>query len=376
MRRKVSSKPGLIDLWVLIPVLALVLIGVWLVFDASYAKAADFTWTHKDPWYFAKKQIISAAIGLMAMVVMSKVKISTLTSLTKTLVVTSIVLLVAVMIPHVGYQANGAYRWFRLPHGITLQPSEIAKIAVVLYLAQFLSQGKRVVQRIDSQWLPPMIIVGMIAVLVFKEPDMGTAIAIVFTCFAMLFAAGVRKRFLFGLIGVGTFMGWLAVKLEPYRMDRVHVWLEPWQHRYGDGYQIVHSLIALGTGGLYGLGPCEGREKLYIPAACTDFIFSTVGEEVGLIGCIVVLGLFMFFIYKGLDVARRSKTAYLNLLAVGVTSMIGLQALINVAVVSASIPATGVPLPFISYGGSSLILTLAGVGILLAISRQAGDTNS
>ena len=376
MRKKAGSKPGLIDLWVLIPVLALVLIGVWLVFDASYAKAADYTWTNKDPWYFAKKQIISAVIGLVAMAVMSKVKISTLTALTKTLVVMSIVLLIAVMVPHVGYQANGAYRWFRLPHGITLQPSEIAKIAVVLYLAQFLSQSRRVVQRIDSQWLAPTIVIGLIAGLIFKEPDMGTAIAIVFTCFAMLFAAGVRKRFMFSVVGVGAFEGWLAIKLEPYRMDRVHVWLDPWKHRYGDGYQIVHSLIALGTGGLYGLGPCEGREKLYIPAASTDFIFSTVGEEIGLIGCLAVLGLFMIFIYKGLDVARRSKTPYLNLLAVGITSMIGLQVLINVAVVSASIPATGVPLPFMSYGGSSLILTLAGVGILLSISRRVGNINS
>lgn len=369
MRKKTNPKPGLIDLWVLVPVLALVVIGVWLVFDASYAKAADYTWTNKDPWYFAKRQIISAIIGVIVMAVVSKIRISTLTALTKTLVVASIVLLLAVMVPGIGYRANGAYRWFRF-HGITLQPSEIAKLALVLYFAQFLSQGKRVTKRIDSQWLMPAIVFGLIAGLVFKEPDMGTAIAIVFTGLAMLFAAGVRKRYIGSMLAAGAFFGWLAVKLEPYRMDRVHVWLEPWQHRYGDGYQIVHSLIALGTGGLYGLGPCEGREKLYIPAASTDFIFSTVGEEVGLIGCVVVLALFMFFIYKGLDVARRSKTAYVNILAVGVTSMIGLQVLINVAVVSASIPATGVPLPFISYGGSSLILALAGVGILLAISRE------
>lgn len=158
-------------------------------------------------------------------------------------------------------------------------------------------------------------------------------------------------------------------------MDRVRVWLDPWAYRYGDGYQIVHSLMAFGTGGLRGVGLCEGREKLYIPAASTDFIFSTVGEEVGLIGCIILLTAFVFFIYKGLDVARRAKTVYSNLLAVGVTSMIGLQVLINVAVVSASIPATGVPLAFISYGGSSLILMLAGVGILLAVSRHGAETD-
>lgn len=373
-KKKTAAKPGLVDLQVLIPVLTLVVIGVLLVFDASYAKAADYDWTHRDPWYFAKKQILSAVLGVLAMAVVSKIRISTLTKLAKPLLFVSIALLVLVMVPGIGYKANGAYRWFKF-HGITLQPSEIAKVAVVLYLAQFLSQSKRVVRRIDSQWAMPLIVVGLVAGLILIEPDMGTTLAIVATCFAMLFAAGVRKWHIGAMIGVGALLAVAAVKLEPYRMDRVKVWLAPWEHRYGDAYQIVHSLIALGTGGWFGLGPCEGREKLYIPAASTDFIFATVGEELGLIGCLAVLGLFIYFIFRGLDVARRSKTTYTNLLAVGVTSMIGLQALINIAVVSASIPATGVPLPFISYGGSSLILTLAGVGILLSISREgSGDS--
>lgn len=371
--RKNAARTGLVDLWILVPVLILVVIGVLLVFDASYAKAADYDWTNKDQWYFARKQLESVLIGIVVMLFVSRVRLSTLTKISTPLLLLSIGLLVAVMVPGIGYRANGAYRWFRFA-GITLQPSEIAKLAVVLYLSQFLAQGKSVVRRIDGRWLPPALAVGAIALLILKEPDMGTTIAVILTCFAMLFAAGVRKWQIGAMLGLCGLAAWAAVKLEPYRMDRVHVWLAPWQHRYGDGYQTVHSLIALGTGGVFGLGYCEGREKLYIPAASTDFIFATLGEELGLIACLVVLGLFVFFIFKGLDVAGRAKSVYANLLAVGVTSMIGIQALINIAVVSASIPATGVPLPFISYGGSSLILTLAGVGILLAVSRQGSET--
>lgn len=369
-----KAQTGLMDLWVVLPVVVLVVVGVWLVFDASYAKAADAKWTGHDPWYFAKKQIISAIIGFFVMYWVSHIRVTTLSKLTVPLLVTSIALLMAVLVPGVGARVNGAYRWIRLP-GINLQPSEIAKVAIVLYLAQFLSQGKRVVQNVDSKWLPPLLTVGIIAALIFKEPDLGTTIAIVFTCIAMFFAAGARKWHIGAILGTGGLLAAVAVKLEPYRMDRIKVFLHPWKYRYGDGYQIVHSLMALGTGGWHGVGLCEGREKLYIPAASTDFIFSTVGEEAGLIGCILLLGAFLFFILKGLDVARRAKSVHSNLLAVGVTSMVGLQVLINVAVVSSSIPATGVPLAFISYGGSSLILMLAGVGILLAVSRQGSETD-
>ena len=369
--RKARAKPGLIDLWVLAPVLALVLIGLWIVFDASYAKAVDFSYTGKNPWFFAKRQMLSAAIGLILMYAVSKMRLTTIARATKPLLGVSIVLLGVVLV--LGHGAHGSVRWFNVL-GFSLQPSELAKLARVRYLAQFLSQGKPVIRRISMRWLPLGVIVGLIAALIVKEPDLGTTIAIISTCLAMLFAAGIRISDLGGIVGVMAFLGWVMVKMESYRKGRVDVWRHPWRHYYGDGYQIIHSLIALGTGGLWGLGPCEGREKLYMPAASTDFIFSTVGEEFGLIGSIVLLGLFLFLVYKGLEVARRAKTPYAALLAVGISSMIGLQALINVAVVTASIPATGVPLLFISYGGSSLIFTLAGVGVLLAVSRQGPET--
>lgn len=373
-KTKTKTRLGLLDLWVVVPVVALVVVGVWLVLDASYAKAADASWTGHNSWFFARKQMISAAIGLAVMWIVSRVRVTTIAKWTIPLLVVSIGLLFAVLIPGVGTEVNGAVRWIRLPGGFNLQPSEIAKLAIILYLARFLSQGKRVVQNLDSRWLPPALIVGTVSYLVFREPDLGTTLAIVFTCVAMLFAAGARKWHIGAIIAVGSLLVAVAVRFSSYRMKRVKVWLDPWTDPYNDGYQIVHSLMALGTGGWRGVGLCEGREKLYIPAASTDFIFCTLAEEAGLIGCVLLLGAFLFFIGRGLDVARRAKSVYSNLLAVGVTSMIGLQVLINVAVVTASIPATGVPLPFISYGGSSLILTLAGVGILLAVSRRGAET--
>lgn len=368
MRRQTKFEP--MDGLVLFSVVLLVIIGLWIVLDASYIKALEDT-ANRDAWYSFKRQVVAAIAGIAVMLVIARVNFKTLIKVTIPLLVISILLLIAVMIPGIGHRVNGAYRWISLGP-INIQPSEIAKLALVLYLARLLSQRKKMVRHLFSeQWVAPVLVIAIITGLVFKEPDMGTALAIVATVFAMLFTAGAKKFHLALGVGVGAALSYAAVKLEPYRMERIKVWLDPWHHRYGDGYQIVHSLIGLGTGGVFGVGFCEGREKMYIPAASTDFIFATVGEEIGLIGSIFLLALFVFFIARGLDLARRTKSTYANLLAVGVTSMIGMQALINVAVVSASIPATGVPLPFISYGGSSLFLTLASVGVLLAVSRQA-----
>lgn len=366
-RRKVNA--GLMDILVLFPVLAMVFVGVWLVYDASYARAAESAMTGKDAWYYAKYQIVFALIGLIVMVVVSRVRLSTLRKVAPWLMAVSILMLILVLVPGIGHGANGARRWFRIWR-LSVQPSEIAKIALVLYLAGFLSQGKNVVHHVSKKWIVPAMAAGATVVLILIEPDMGTAFAVVLMCFAMLFGAGVKKWQLGSLAVVGALGAWGAVLLEPYRMERIRVWLDPWKYRYDEGYQIVHSLIALGTGGLTGVGFCEGREKFYTPEAHTDMIFATLAEECGLFMCLGLLALFAFFVYKGLDVARRATNVYGNLVALGMTSMIGLQALTNIAVVSASIPATGVPLPFISYGGSAMVMTLAGVGIILSVSRR------
>ena len=368
-----TAKLGPPDVGILASVLLLVTVGVLLVFDASYARTGDAKWANYDVWYMAKRQMIYAAIGLAAMFMVSKVRLTTFLKITTPLLVVAVFLLIIVMIPGIGYKIYGARRWFKLGI-ISFQPSEIAKLALVLYLAGIFAQRKLHVRKLSSNWLAPACVIGLVSGLVFLEPDLGTTIAIVGTCFIMLVAAGAMKRHIFALGGCGVGLVGLAVLAEPYRMDRIWVWLNPWKDRYGDGYQIIHSLIALGTGGIRGMGLCEGREKLYLPAASTDFIYATLGEEAGLIGGIALLSLLLFFTYRGLDIGRRANSTYSNLIAVGVTSMISIQALINIAVVSASIPATGVPLPFISYGGSALVSMLIGTGVLLAVSRQVDVT--
>ncbi len=343
--------------------LALVTAGVLLVFDASYARMGDARWAHFDSWYAVKRQLVYACAGLVAMSIVARMRLRTFIRWTAFLLIFSLALLVAAKVS--GHARNGAERWV-----FGIQPSEVAKIALVLYLAGIMARGKTLVRRLSVNWIGPLLIVGAMAGLIFVEPDMGTALALLGTALVMLYAGGVMKRHLLGLVLGLIGLTAIAVKIQPYRLARVWVWLDPWKYRFGDGYQIIHALTGLGTGGLAGVGLCEGREKLYIPAASTDFIFATLAEEAGLIGGIILIALFIFFTWRGLDIARRSKSTYANLLAVGVTSVISLQALINIAVVSASIPATGVPLPFISYGGSSLVLMMVGVGMLLAISKQ------
>ncbi len=365
------THPGLMDINVFIPVILLVLMGVWLVYDSSFAKTVEAEWTNNDSWFYAKKQIVFAVIGILAMLIASRIPVSALQKISTPLLLLSIASLI--LLYAFGTKVNGALRWYKFGP-ITLQPSEIAKLAIVIYLAGFFSQGKKILKKIDSQWMWPVIAVLLIIGLVFKQPDMGTALAMIATCMAMWIAAGGRKRHIIFVSLMLIMIVVVGIKAAPYRFDRVQVWLDPWQYRYDDGYQVVHSLIALGRGGVVGSGLCEGLEKLYLPATSTDFIFSTVGEETGLIGSLIVLALFIFFMYAGLRVAKRAKNTYSSLLAVGITSMIGIQACINVAVVSALIPATGVTLPFVSYGGSSLIITLAGVGVLLSVSRTASES--
>lgn len=365
MRKR--EKLGPPDGWLLGAVLVLVALGVLLVFDASYKKAVEAPWASYDAWFFAKRQLVFAAAGLIAMAVAANIRLKTFVKFATPLLYLSIALLMAVLV--VGTAKYGAHRWFKIGP-ISFQPSELAKIALVLYLASLFARRKSAVRRLDSRWLAPLGFVGAIALLVFKEPDLGTTIAIVGTCYVMFIAAGALKRHIVGAGLMGMGLAFAAIVTNNERMERVLTWLNPWRDPYGEGYQIIHSLIAHGTGGLLGIGLCEGREKAYLPAASTDFIFSTIAEEAGLIGGILLIVLFLVVIYRGLDIARRANSSYAGLLAVGMTSVIGLQAAINIAVVSSSIPATGVPLPFISYGGSALVFMMMSVGILLAVSRQ------
>jgi len=367
MKKAARKQPA--DTCFFIVTVLLVVGGILLVFDSSFARAGDKGLSNS--WYFVNRQMVFAAIGFLGMFVAMKIHPEKIRAVTKIFVPFSIMLLAAVMIPGVGKSIGGAARW--IPIGpFHLQPSEVAKLAVIFYLADRLSaKGPRV--RRFWVLLPHLAVAGLIVLLVLVEPDMGTASSLVFTMAAMFFAAGVKKRYMFSLATVGVAAGCLLVYFEPYRWERVLTFFDPSKDYYGSGYQITHALIALATGGLTGKGLCEGCEKYFIPAPQTDMIAATLAEEWGLIGMLLLLTLFIIFTYRGLSIGYRARSTYMEFLAIGITSLVSIQALMNIAVFTASIPATGVPLPFISYGGSHLMMMLVGAGVVLSVSRHLDE---
>ena len=342
-------------------------IGIVSVYDASYAIAIEKL--HGDSFHFVKMQVGWAFGGLAALWGATRVPYWKWKNVAVIGLALSVFLLLAVLIPHVGIAVNGARRW--IGHGaIRVQPSEFAKTALVLYLARVLAGNLKIKTRPKEGLLPPLIVIGLLAALIAKEPDLGTALVLATTGLIMLFLAGARPAHIGGILGAAACVVTLFVALEPYRARRVTAFLNPKADQYHTGYQVWHALIALGSGGVTGLGLGEGREKLFIPEPRTDFIFPVIAEEWGLIGTLALVLLFVCVAARGLAIAYSTRDPFGALLAAGITSLISVQALINMAVATASIPDTGVPLPFISYGGSSLVLMLLGIGILLNISSH------
>lgn len=362
-----------VDLPVFIATIMLVVIGVLLVFDASYARASEDIGKSS---YYGIRQAVFAIAGVLGMLfIMVNIKYWKLKRLTYIILFMSVVALVLVFIPGIGIEEFGAKRWLPGPAGQRFQPSEFAKLALIIYLAHALSKTQRNLRELKNTMLImiPVCIIGLLIVI----EDMGTAIIVFITALAMMFMAGARIKHLVALLIGSGILGVVFVALEAYRLKRMLAFLDPFKYSQGIGYQVCQSLISLGSGGIFGMGICEGRQKLgFLPAEHTDFIFSTLGQEVGLIGTVGLSGLFLFFGIKGLAIATRTKDSFGKLLAGGITVMICSQALLNMAVVTSSLPATGVPLPFISYGGSSLLMNLLCVGILLGISRYPGLVES
>jgi cell division protein FtsW len=357
------------DYLLLIITFLLVAVGVFMVFDSSYARAGETARLGRDSFYYMKKQAIAAAIGLIAMQIISRRPYWKLRKLAVLALPFSISLLVLVWLPGLRSVHAGAHRWIKLPSLGDLQCSEAAKLALILYLAHVGAASKHRVRRWGGL-APRLAAIGVLAGMVVVEPDLGTALVIVAIGCAMLIASGMKWSHLAALLGGLAGLGVLAVLTEPYRVSRIMAFRDPWKYYNGSGYQIVHSLVALGSGGAWGRGLAHGIQKFfYLPAGHTDFIFATVGEELGLAGTLMILTLFLAFFYRGMAIAHRTKDPFGMLLAVGISVMVGTQALLNIAVVSSSVPATGVPLPFISFGGSSLILTLIAVGALVNISK-------
>jgi cell division protein FtsW len=366
MRPPLATPPrggGQLEFHLLVLVtLGLVAFGLVMVYSASSGRAAVAA---DDPAYYLKRQAVYALMGLAALVFLARTDFRRLRPVGGALVLASAVLLVAVLL--VGTSVNGARRW--LPLGVVdFQPSELAKLGIALWLAALLA--RRTAPRTLSELARPIgIVVLGICALVVVEPDLGTSIAIVVMAAAILVVAGTPLRVLAGAGALLAFLVLAAIWAEPYRRERLFAFVDPWADPEGSGFQTVQAMIALGSGGIFGVGLGEGVTKVnYLPEATTDMIFAIVGEELGLLGVVAVVAAFALFGYAGFNVALSCRDPFGKLLATGVTALVCGQALVNLMAVLGLAPLTGIPLPFVSYGGSGLVVGLAAVGILLNIA--------
>ena len=354
------------DLPLLGVVLALLFLGLAMVYSASGITALD---ANDDPSTFLAQQSAWAALGVAAMLLSARIDYRRLRFLAVPLLLLAVALLVAVLIPGVGVRAGGATRWLRFGGVAGVQPAELAKLALILYLGTWLGAHR---DRIGS-WIvtvPFLLVTGLVAGLVLLEPDLGTAIVLVAIAFAMYFAAGARLRE-FAALGALVVVVALAVAAVPgYRSQRLAAFLDPWSEPRGAGFQTIQQLYALALGGPFGEGLGAGKGKFgFLPAPYTDSIFAVLGDELGLLGALAVVMLFLVVAFRGVRIALRAPDATGALLATGITVWLAVQAWINMAVVASLVPMTGITLPFISYGGSSLCVGLIAVGILLNVGR-------
>lgn len=346
-------------------VLCLTALGVVMVFSAGAMFAAR---RYGDWTFFLKRESLYALLGLMAFAFALRTDYSLYRRLTYPMLFGSVVLLVSVLV--VGSRAGGAVRWFRLGP-LSFQPSEVAKFALVVYLAALLARKAEKVKQLWVGFLPPLIVTGILVLLLLKQPDLGTAAIFGFVALAMLFVAGTRTSYIILSLLLAAPVAWRLIVGTPWRMRRMLAFLDPWAHRRDAGYQTVESLISIGSGGLFGQGLGAGRQKLFfLPEAHTDFILAVVGEELGFVGVVGVAALFGLLIWRGLLAAARARDAFGAYLAFGLTAVFGMQALINMAVVMGLVPTKGLTLPFVSYGGSSMIVSLFAAGVLGNVSAR------
>ncbi|MFH0809229.1 MAG: putative lipid II flippase FtsW [Pseudomonadota bacterium] len=345
----------------------LVAVGLLMVYSSSFVYARD---TLHDGLYFFKRQAAFAVGGVALMLVLARVPYRLWDKLAWPLVVLSYGSLLAVLLPGVGDSAGGAQRWLVLP-GLRFEPSEFAKLAVVVFFAHSLAAKGEMLADFKKGLLPHLLMAGAFVAVIMRQPDMGTSVTITMVAGLMLFVAGARLKHLAGLAACGVPLVAMAIMGADYRMRRVCAFLSPWEDPLGNGFQIIHSFLAFGSGGLLGRGAGGGVQKLwYLPQSHTDFIFSILAEELGLVGVVCVVLLFLAFIVRGIMLSARIQEGFGSYLALGLTLIVGLQAVTNIGVVMGLLPTKGLTLPFISYGGTSLILNMAAVGILLNVSGQ------
>jgi cell division protein FtsW len=356
------------DMWLLATALVLLSVGVVMVYSASAIVAAE---RFHDPHFFLKKQLFWAVLGSLALWAALRLDYRRLEGWMLPLLIVATVMLVLVFVPPFGQSINGTRRWLRLGP-VSFQPAELAKLSLVVFLAAFLARRR---ESLDDFWrgfLPPLAIAGTLALLVVAQPDLGNAVTLVSLTFALLFLAGSRVRHLSVVLLAALPLVVIAILAAPYRLRRVLAFVDPWQDPRGSGFQIIQSWLALGAGGPLGRGIGESRQKLfYLPEAHTDFIFAIIGEELGFVGAVAVVALFVVLVWRGLRIGLRAPDAFGAYLALGITVLLGTQAVVNLGVVTGLLPTKGLPLPFISFGGSALVVTMLATGVLLNLSQHA-----
>jgi cell division protein FtsW len=347
--------------------LALDLIGLVMVLSASSVEALA---RYGSSWVFFEKQLLWVVLGAVVMVLTMRFDYRRWRKWSLPLVAASLALLFAVLVPHVGVSVSGSSRWLGFG-SFRVQPSELVKLALVIYLADVLSRRVERGGAVRDVLGGVMVVYLLAAALIFKQPDMGTALVVSAIVFGLLFAAGLPRRTMAKLMGGAVLAAFVLGMAEPYRKARLLSFLHPWADRSSTGYQVVQSLVGLGSGGVAGVGLGASRAKWgFLPNAHTDFIFSIIGEELGLIGAVLVVGLFAAFALVGLRAAKKAPDPFGALLAVGISVWITAQAVLNIGAVIGILPVTGVPLPLVSFGGSSLTIVMGAIGILLNIARQ------
>ena len=352
-------------------VVALCILGVVFVYSAS-SYSSEIIYNNK--FYFLTKQIIGVFLGIAGLVFFYLFDYHKLEKIKLPIVIISIVLLALVFVPGLGVENYGAKRWIGF-FGITIQPSEIAKFALVIFSASHLSKNYNKTNKIKT-FLPVLLVGSIFCALVILEPNMSITMVLAITMIIMLFVGGLKVKYMLVFVVPAIFLGIVLILIEPYRLSRLMAFLNPWANPKGDGYQLIQSLYSLAEGGLFGVGLFNSRQKyLFLPFAESDFIFSIIGEEFGIVGCGIIILLFFTMFFLGVKISKNAPDRFGCYLSIGIVSVIIVQVLINIAVVTGSMPPTGVPLPFISAGSTSLLVFMSAIGILLNINKQANFKN-
>ncbi|BCB95857.1 cell division protein FtsW [Dissulfurispira thermophila] len=364
------------DRWILIIVILLILIGLMAVYSSTSVISPDIVEKYRkkgvviSQFGFLKKQLFTVLLGLIAMFAAYKVPLQYLKKISIPLLVISLICLVMVF-TKLGITAGGARRWIRIWPS-SFQPSELVKLSMVIFLSWYMSLSSYRNDKFMS-FAIPVGIMGLFQIVFLKQPDFGAVMSLGILTIAMLFLSGIKLRYILSL-SIITMPIIFKLISEPYRWKRVAAFLDPWKDPQGSGFQLVQSFIALGSGGIKGVGLGEGKQKLsFLPEVHTDFIFSLIGEELGFIGVIFVIFLFFILFIKGIGIAQKTSDTFAYYLAYGISMMIAIQAVINFAVVTGMVPTKGLPLPFISYGGSSLLVSMTAIGLLLNVSKSSNE---